>query len=84
MTSVPVEKLYSRTIGKIITAKLKCVRRIQEISVKDNIRNEEFRRMDVKSDIDLIIKQQIKWFGHITRQNRGFGGHVAMRQLRNR
>jgi hypothetical protein len=61
--------LDSKTTRKIITTEMKCVRRMTGKSLKDKIRNEELRkRLGVKPAFDSIKRQQIKWFGHIIRQ----------------
>ena len=48
---------------------MKCVRRMIGVSLRDKIRNEELRKqLGITSTLEYIKKQQVKWFGHITRQ----------------
>jgi hypothetical protein len=52
---------------KITTTEMRCLRRILNITGRDRIRNDEIRRRTgVTSALGYIIKQQIKWFEHVT------------------
>ena len=46
---------------------MRCLRRAAGVTIRDKIRNEEIRRLDVKPVMQFIKEQQIKWFGHLTR-----------------
>jgi hypothetical protein len=47
---------------------MKCLRRILDVSRLDNIRNKIIRqRIGVTPVLDYIKKQQLKWFGHVSR-----------------
>jgi hypothetical protein len=53
---------------KIVTIEMKCLRRILNVSKLDEIRNEIIRqRIGVTTVPDYIKKQQLKWFGHVSR-----------------
>jgi hypothetical protein len=59
----------ARTIRKITTTEIRCVRRMTGNSLKDRIRNENLRkRFGIQAAINYIKRQQIKWFGHVIRQ----------------
>jgi hypothetical protein len=63
------QTLDARTIRKITTTEMRCVRRITGNSLRDRIRNEDLRkRLGTEAAIDYIKRQQIKWFGHVIRQ----------------
>jgi hypothetical protein len=53
---------------KIVTTEMKCLRRILNVSRLDKIRIEIIRRrIGVTPVLDYIKKEQLKWFGHVSR-----------------
>ena len=53
---------------KITTTEMKCLRRILGVTRKDRIRNEEIRkRVGTTPILKYIKRQQVKWFGHVSR-----------------
>jgi hypothetical protein len=51
-----------------ITTEMKCLRRILGVTRRDRIRNEEIRKRVITMPILTYIKrQQVKWFGHVSR-----------------
>jgi hypothetical protein len=59
----------TRTIRKINTPEMKCVKRMTSHSSRDKLRNDTLRKeLGIKPAIEFVKKQQINWFGHITRQ----------------
>ena len=53
---------------KIVTTEMRCLRRIMGVSRLDRIRNEDIRKMVGTTPIlKYIKKQQVKWFGHVSR-----------------
>ena len=50
------------------TTEMKCLRRMIGITRRDLLRNEDIRKkVGTTSVLDFIKKQQIKWFGHVSR-----------------
>jgi hypothetical protein len=55
---------------KIVTTEMKCLRRILNVSRLDNVRNEIIRQQTgVTHVLDYIKKQQLKWFGYVSRSS---------------
>ena len=49
---------------------MKYLRRIKEVTRRDRVRNEVVRQeLKVEPLLKKIHKQQLKWFGHLTRMN---------------
>ena len=47
---------------------MKCLRRMLGVTRRDRLRNEDIRKkVDTASVLDFIKKQQIQWFGSISR-----------------
>jgi hypothetical protein len=50
---------------------MRCVRRITGNSLRDRNRNEHLGKLlGIKVVVNYIKRQQIKWFGHVIRQNK--------------
>ena len=53
---------------KLVTTEMKCLRRMLGVTRRDRLRNEDIRKkVGTTSVLDFIKKQQIKWFGHVSR-----------------
>ena len=53
---------------KITTTEMKCLRRMLGVSKRDRLRNEDIRKLVGTTPIlNYIKKQQVKWFGHVSR-----------------
>jgi hypothetical protein len=61
--------LHARTIRKITTTEMRCVRRMPGNSLRDRIRNNDLRKLlGIEAHVNYIKRQQLKWFGHDIRQ----------------
>ena len=64
---------------KIVTTEMKCLRRMLGVSRRDRIRNEDIRKMVGTTPIlNYIKKQQVKWFGHVSRLPTDSAPQMAM------
>jgi hypothetical protein len=62
--------LDTRTARKITTTEMRCVRRMTGNILRDRIRNKDLRKLlGIEAAVNYINRQQIKWFGHVIRQN---------------
>ena len=57
-----------RIKSRIQAAKMRCLRRIQEITRRNRVRNKVVRQeLKFEPILKKIFKQQLKWFGHLMR-----------------
>lgn len=69
---------------KITTTEMKCLRRILGVTRRDRIRNEEIRkRVGTTPILTYIKRQQVKWFGHVSRMPSNSKPQMAMLQRHN-
>jgi hypothetical protein len=60
--------LNARTIRKITTTEMRCVRNMTGSSLRDMIKNKDLRKLLGIEAAVFIKRQQIQWLGHIIRQ----------------
>lgn len=58
--------------SKLQACEIKILRKIQGVTKLDKVRNEKVRRgLKIKSKINKIEAQQLRWFKHVTRMRKG-------------
>jgi hypothetical protein len=58
--------LDARTIRKITTTEMRCVRKMTGNCLRDRIRNENLRKLlGIEAAVNYLKTHQIKWFGHV-------------------
>ena len=62
--------LTTRTRSRVVAAEMRVLRVIFGVTRWDRKRNEDVRReLNVEPIENLIVKQQLKWYGHVRRMN---------------